>query len=143
MKFYVYRRKRAPTIIIVALIDILIVLLIFLLVTTTFKQQPAIKLTLPESAYGVKEQDTQTQPLIVYVDKEGKIRIGNDPTPIPMERIERDIQVTLAYRKTSQVAIAADQQAPFGVVIKIVDTAKKLGVTSVQAYIRPPQDQKH
>ena len=35
--------------IIISLIDILIVLLIFLMVTTSFKQFPAVKLTLPES----------------------------------------------------------------------------------------------
>ena len=49
MKFITRKRRQAPTIIIISLIDILIVLLIFLMVTTTFKQQPALKLTLPES----------------------------------------------------------------------------------------------
>src|SRR5262249_47724727 len=49
MKFSNRKRRQAPTIIIISLIDILIVLLIFLMVTTTFKQQPALKLVLPES----------------------------------------------------------------------------------------------
>ena len=49
MRFFPKQRRRPPAIIIVALIDILIVLLIFLMVTTTFKQQPALKLVLPES----------------------------------------------------------------------------------------------
>jgi len=49
MRFLVRKRRTAPAVIIVALIDVLIVLVIFLLVTTTFKQQPAMHLTLPES----------------------------------------------------------------------------------------------
>jgi biopolymer transport protein ExbD len=49
MQFYPRKRRHPPAVIIVALIDILIVLLIFLMVTTTFKQQPALKLALPES----------------------------------------------------------------------------------------------
>jgi len=49
MRFLVRKRKQAPAVIIVALVDILIVLVIFLVLTTTFKQQPALKLALPES----------------------------------------------------------------------------------------------
>ncbi len=35
--------------------DVLIVLLIFLMVTTTFKQQPSLRLALPESSQAQKE----------------------------------------------------------------------------------------
>ena len=54
MRFYVRKRRQAPSVIIVALIDILIVLLIFLMVTSTFKQQPVLKLALPESSQAQK-----------------------------------------------------------------------------------------
>src|SRR5205809_3531048 len=52
MRFTMRKRRQPPPIIIISLIDILIVLLIFLMVTTTFKQQPAVKLALPESRQG-------------------------------------------------------------------------------------------
>ena len=64
MRFYVRKRRQAPAVIIVALIDILIVLLIFLLVTTTFKQQPALKLSLPESSQAQKSGANETPPLV-------------------------------------------------------------------------------
>jgi len=60
MRFFVRKRKQTPTVIIVALIDILIVLLIFLMVTTTFKQQPALRLALPESTQSQKSAPTRT-----------------------------------------------------------------------------------
>ena len=50
MRFFVRKRRQTPTVIIVALIDVLIVLLIFLIVTPTFKQQPSLRLALPESS---------------------------------------------------------------------------------------------
>jgi biopolymer transport protein ExbD len=43
------KKRRAPSIIIVSLIDILAILLIFFIVTTTFKKdQPQLKIALPE-----------------------------------------------------------------------------------------------
>ncbi|HMO65707.1 MAG TPA: biopolymer transporter ExbD, partial [Verrucomicrobiota bacterium] len=54
MRFTTGKKRTPPAVIIVSLIDILIVLLIFLMVTTTFRQQPAVRLVLPES--------TQAQP---------------------------------------------------------------------------------
>ncbi len=77
MRFFVRKRRQTPTVIIVALIDILIVLLIFLMVTTTFKQQPALRLALPESSQAQKSGANETPPLVVSVDAEGSLRLGN------------------------------------------------------------------
>lgn len=138
MRFYSARRHRAPTIIIVALIDILIVLLIFLLVTTTFKQHPAVRLTLPEAATGVRGETSEGQTLVVIVDKNGRIMLGSDPQPVPGDRLERALRVLVKDRGYSQLSIAADQDAPFGAVIKVMDAAKALGLESVRAYTRQP-----
>ena len=68
MQFYAHKRRQAPAVIIVALIDILIVLLIFLMVTTTFKQQPALKLALPESSQAQKTGASEAPPVVVSID---------------------------------------------------------------------------
>ncbi len=75
MRFYARKRRQAPAVIIVALIDVLIVLLIFLLVTTTFKQQPALKLALPESSQAQKSGAQEAPPLAVSVDPKGSFRL--------------------------------------------------------------------
>ena len=50
MNFVKNKRRKVPSVIIVSLIDVLLVVLIFLMVSTTFKkEQPALKLALPES----------------------------------------------------------------------------------------------
>ena len=68
MRFSVRKRRTAPAVIIVALIDVLVVLLIFLMVTTTFKQQPALRLALPESSQAQKTGASESAPLIVSAE---------------------------------------------------------------------------
>src|SRR5260370_19016529 len=70
MRFHVRKRRQAPAVIIISLIDILIVLLIFLMVTTTFKQQPALKLVLPESSQAKQGGANQGHNLTVTVAKQ-------------------------------------------------------------------------
>src|SRR5512135_1177168 len=91
MRFYVHQRRRPPAIIIVALIDVLIVLLIFLMVTTTFKQQPALKLALPESSQAVKTGANENAPLVVSIDPEGMLRLGKDAKPVTLERLKQEL----------------------------------------------------
>src|SRR5262247_2198012 len=91
MRFYIRKRRQAPAVIIVALIDILIVLLIFLMVTTTFKQQPALKLALPESSQSVKTGASEHAPVIVSIDPTGNLRFGPDAKPVTVERLKEEL----------------------------------------------------
>src|SRR6476659_9038176 len=78
MQFAPPRRKNAPSVIIISLIDVLIVVLIFLIVTTTVRQQPAVKLSLPES----KEQKpgaTEDNFLEITVPASGPIYLKKEP----------------------------------------------------------------
>src|SRR5262245_5526318 len=70
MRFSNRKRRQAPAIIIISLIDILIVLLIFLMVTTTFKQQPAVKLVLPQSQQAKQGASDNPHSLILTIAKE-------------------------------------------------------------------------
>jgi biopolymer transport protein ExbD len=69
MQFNVHKRRQTPTVIIISLIDVLLVVLIFLMVTTTFKQQPAVRLALPESRQA-KPGATENA-LVVTIPKQG------------------------------------------------------------------------
>ena len=108
MQFHVRTRRQPPAVIVVALIDVLVVLVIFLVVTTTFKQQPALKLALPDSTQAKREGANERPPLVVYIDKQGSLRLGGEarpvrrrgrgecppptPSPAPVERI-RELKV--------------------------------------------------
>ena len=136
MQFYVRKRRQAPAVIIVALIDILIVLLIFLMVTTTFKQQPALRLALPESSQAQKTGANEAPPLVVSIDPKGILRLGADARPVTVERLKQELRVAVANSADVKLAISADTAAPFGVIVKVMDAAKEAKITMVNAFTK-------
>lgn len=131
MRFHVHKRRSAPTVIIVALIDVLIVLLIFLMVTTTFKQQQALKLTLPESSQAEKSGVGDNPPLVVSIDPKGVYYI--DKSPRTYEQIEQELRNRMAKNPALILAINADENAPWGKLVKLKDAAAAAGVKSLVA----------
>jgi biopolymer transport protein ExbD len=139
MQFYSRKRRQAPAVIIVALIDILIVLLIFLMVTTTFKQQPALKLALPESSQAKKTGASEATVLIVSIDPKGDLFYGSDKVPVTLERFKEKLQADLAKKPELKLAIEADKKAPIGQVIKVMDVSKELKLKpGVDLYTKEP-----
>ncbi|TAL06185.1 MAG: biopolymer transporter ExbD [Verrucomicrobia bacterium] len=136
MRFYVRKRRAAPAVIIVALIDILIVMLIFLMVTTTFKQQPALRLALPESSQATKTGASEDAPLVVSVDKEGNLRLGAEAMPVTADRLRSELAARLDKNPDLKLAIQADKAAPFGQIIKIMDAAKESKIKAVNAFTK-------
>jgi len=138
MRFYVRKRKQAPAVIIVALIDILIVLVIFLMVTTTFKQQSALKVTLPESTQAKRTGAQESPPLVVTVDPKGNLRLGPEAKPVTVEELKTDLAAELAKRPDLQLSINGDEGAPWGKIMKVMDTAKAVGIKAVKALTKEP-----
>jgi len=136
MRFYVRKRRQPPAIIIVALIDILIVLLIFLMVTTTFKQQPALKLALPESSQAQKTGAHEDAPLVVSIDAQGNLRLGADAKPVTVEQLKNELVAAVSKKPDTKLAISADQAAPFGKIVKVMDAAKEANIKRVDANMR-------
>ena len=130
MRFYVRKRRQAPAVIIVALIDILIVLLIFLMVTTTFKQQPALKIALPESSQAQKSGANEAVPLVVAVDEQGNLRYGPQATPVTLERLKSELLAEVGKKPDLKLSIMADKASPVGQVIKVMDASKEAGITN-------------
>jgi biopolymer transport protein ExbD len=138
MRFRIRKRRQPPAIIIVALIDILIVLLIFLMVTTTFKQQPALKLALPESSQAIKTGASEQAPLIISIDPQGNLRLGADATPVTLDRLREQLIEAVSKNPDIRLAISADKTAPWGQVVKVMDAAKEAKVKTgmVNAFMR-------
>jgi biopolymer transport protein ExbD len=135
MRFFVRKRRATPTVIIVALIDILIVLLIFLLVTTTFKQQPALRLALPESTQAMKSGANEAAPAIVSVDEKGNLRLGDGPA-LTLNQLRSELITRAASNPDTKLALAADKNAPFGRIISVMDVAKEAKITKVNAFMK-------
>ena len=88
MKFAV-RKRRAPSIIIVSLVDILTILLIFFVVSTTFKKdQPEVKINLPESKTSTAKP-AEIEHAIVSVDAEDALKL--DGKAIAVDELQEAI----------------------------------------------------
>ena len=136
MHFYVRKRRTTPAVIIVALIDVLIVLVIFLLVTTTFKQQSALKLQLPESKQAQKEGESEKQPFIVNVDTNGIYYFDKNPMPKTFEQLQDEMKTRAAKYPELMLAIRADENAPWGKIVKVRDAAAEAKIKSLVAYTK-------
>ena len=139
MRFKVHKRRQPPAVIIVALIDVLIVLLIYLMVTTTFKQQPAMRLALPESSQAKKSGAQEDAPLLVSIDTKGVFRLGMDAKPVTDERLKEELMAAVAKTPDLKLAISADKDAPFGQIVKVMDAAKEAKIRVVSAFTRQPR----
>jgi biopolymer transport protein ExbD len=136
MRFYLRKRRQAPAVIIVALIDILIVMVIFLMVTTTVKQQPALKLALPESSHAEKTGAQELPPLVVTIDPQGNMRLGAEGMPVTADRLRTELIANLEKKPDLKLAISADKTAPFGQIVKVMDAAKEAKIKTINAFIK-------
>ncbi|HEY4415317.1 MAG TPA: biopolymer transporter ExbD [Verrucomicrobiae bacterium] len=136
MRFHIRKRRAAPAVIIVALIDVLVVLVIFLLVTTTFKQQPSLRLTLPESSQALKSGANDNPPLIVNIDAQGILRVGNDGLPMTLDQLQSHLREEAAKNSQTKLAMRADKNAPWGKIVSVIDAANAAHMKILGAYTK-------
>ena len=136
MHFYVRKRRTTPAVIIVALIDVLIVLVIFLLVTTTFKQQNGLKLQLPESSQGKKAGANENPPFMVSIDTNGVYFV--DKMAVTFDQLKDKLKAAAAKKPDLVLAINADENAPWGKVVKVRDAAAEAKIKSLVALTKQP-----
>jgi biopolymer transport protein ExbD len=121
-------------VIIIALIDVLIVLVIFLLVTTTFKQVPSLKLTLPASRQALKPGVTDNPPQVITISSNGLVFLG--PMPCTIDTLQRQLAAKVAENPRLKLAVRADQNAPWGRMVEVMDAAKAAKVTDISAFTK-------
>lgn len=136
MEFYQKRRRQPPAVIIVPLIDILLALLMFLMVTTTFKTQPLIRLTLPQSRQA-KPQNLNTELVIINVTSNAPyFYLGT--RGLTYEELQARLKALAQTNRDATVTIRADEAAPWGKVVAAMDAIKEAGFRKpIAAFTRP------
>lgn len=126
MRFRV-RRSEEPEINLIPLIDVLLMALIFLLVTTSFSKFAQLQLQLPEASSDTKPEDAA---LRVSIDAKGQYFINDkqllNATP---EVLRQAMLEAVNTKKDPIVVIQADRRTPHEAVIRVMDTARRLGLT--------------
>jgi biopolymer transport protein ExbD len=138
MRFFIRKRRSPPGVIIVALIDVLIVLLIFLMVTTSFKKPvAALNLALPESTQAAKPGTNDAPPLVVIIESNGVIRVGDQAKPVTPDELKQELDAAVAQNPKLKVSLSADKNAPFGKIVRVMDVAREAKITAVSAFTKP------
>jgi biopolymer transport protein ExbD len=137
MRFYT-RKRRAPSIIIVSLIDILAILLIFFIVTTTFrKSQPQLQINLPESKSAEQAPAEKDEPVVLSVKSVDEISL--DGKPVTLDLLGDALKTVRAQAPARPIAMQADREAPFGVVVKVLDALQDAGIKNIPAFTQPEE----
>jgi biopolymer transport protein ExbD len=135
MQFTIRKRRQPPPIIIISLIDILIVLLIFMMVTTTFKQQPALKLALPESKQAPKTGAAEDNLIVTIAKQEPHLYLG--ARPVTLDKLEQEFKAGAATNPRLRISVRPDDGAPIGQLVKVMDAAKAAGIKDVSMFTKP------
>jgi biopolymer transport protein ExbD len=122
MRFTTRKRRQPPAVIIISLIDILIVLLIFLMVTTSFRQVPALKINLPQSASAPKPGASSVPPMIVTIDKVAP-HLYLNKSPVTLTKLQEEFMRAVGRDTNASVAIHPDKQAPVQELIDVLAAA--------------------
>jgi biopolymer transport protein ExbD len=135
MRFYL-RKRRAPSVIIVSLIDILAILLIFFIVTTTFRQnQPQLQINLPESRTAEQAPAENNEPAVLRIKNVNEITL--DEKPVTLENLADALRTLREQTPARPIAMQADREAPFGVVVKALDALRDAGIKNIPAFTQP------
>jgi biopolymer transport protein ExbD len=137
MRFSTRKRRSPPAVIIVSLIDILIVLLIFLMVTTTFKDTPALRITLPESRVADTRPGVSDNPPIVVTVTTNQPWLYLGKLPMTLDRLQAELSERAKANPNAVLAIRADTEAAYGNVVKVTEVARLAQVKEIKAYLKP------
>lgn len=124
--FYRPKRKYPLWVDLSPLIDVVFLLLIFFMVSTRFKDDHGLDLNLPQSQ---SQQEKQTEQLVVYVDKEGAIKLEDQN--VPLEQLGDRITSLLENYEKKMVVLKVDKNVSHGVVVSIMDAAKTAGAEGI------------
>ena len=115
--------RRNVSINITSLIDVIFMLLLFFMITSTFLEQPGIKLELPEAKTSAA---AEAQEYVLTVDKKGDLYLNR--RAVTLTGLEEEIKKVLPQMKDSALVLKADQDTSHGLVVRVMDLAKRGGV---------------
>lgn len=119
---------------IISLIDVVLLLVMFFMITTSFVAQPGIKVKLPQAS---AKEIRQEKELAVIISKNKKIYLNEELVSLSL--LPDRLNKALKEGNKPILIIKADELVPHGLVVKIMDIAKKTGVETLAIATRPDE----
>ncbi len=118
---------------ITSLIDVTFMMLLFFMITSSFLEQPGIKLELPSAKTG--EPSSEPQEYVLTIDKKSELFLNRQP--VTMAGLEAEIRKVLPKMKDGALVLKADQEISHGLVVRIMDLAKRGGIKKLIIGTKP------
>lgn len=119
------RNRPLADINITPLVDVMLVLLIISMLATPMLER-GIRLELPATETATEIQESR---VVVSLDREGRIRINDDP--VHPDLLERRMTALAERAPDETVFLRADRLLPYGEVLLVMDRIRKAGVKRV------------
>ncbi len=128
------RRGLVADINVTPLVDVMLVLLIIFMVTAPMMTQ-GLEVNLPETT--TKSLRQQEQPLMVSVNKEGDIYLGK--VKVDLSLLSQQLGRLPDEKKKESIYLRADQEVPYGMVVKTMAAIKRAGFEKLGMVTRPDE----
>ena len=131
------RRSSLSQINVTPFVDVMLVLLIIFMVTAPMLDQ-GVEVDLPE----VTESPglpTQQQPLVITLEKNGRISIGKTSID-KISKLGPVLKQALKDKPDQEVFLEADEKVAYGRVVKIMAAVKQAGVEKLGMVTRLPEE---
>ncbi len=109
---------------VIPLVDIMLVLLIIFMITAPVLKH-SFEVDLPRAESPVLTEQTEDIPIIT-ISRDGRIAVNG-----LYIRSTAELENVLAQLKKKEVAIEADKNVKYEVVIEVMDTIKKIGIERI------------
>jgi len=119
------RTKTDASLDITPVVDTVFNLLIFFALSLNFIVTPGIKVNLPDAV--TEEIIREREEVIIVMDKNDSIFINGNP--VSFDQISSVLTKSAQENKDTLVIIQADQEVSHGKVVRMMDTAKRAGLT--------------
>lgn len=115
------------------LVDVMLVLLVIFMVTAPLINQAGVEVDLPQAKTGVVKEESESA--TVVVDKQGNVWL--DDRKFTPKEFDQKFRAVIAARKPKAVFLRADQNVPYGTVVKVMDELRAAGITRLGMMTRP------
>ena len=118
------------------LVDVMLVLLIIFMVAAPLIQQ-GVQVNLPETR--AKPVDASEQKLVLSIKADRSLWLGggDEAARIPPERLEELLRTNVRVQKEKELFLMADKTLPYGVVVDVMATVQRAGITSMGMITNP------
>ena len=118
------------------LVDVMLVLLIIFMVAAPLIQQ-GVQVNLPETRARPIDAPEQKLVLSIKADRSLWLGGGDEAARVPPERLEELLRANARVQKEKELFLMADKALPYGVVVDVMATVQRAGITNVGMITNP------